>query len=71
MTHKATYPGIDEQTRIVGGATQRVHVISCECCDETLEIPLCGKRKPPDVLVKFAIRKGWTPKKKTFTCPEH
>lgn len=40
----ASYPGITESTR----GTQRVHVIPCSCesCQNTVEVTICGK--PPN-----------------------
>lgn len=69
----ATYPGIIETTRQIGGATQRVHVIPCSCdqCQNTVEVVIAGKRKPPAVLHNIAKRRGWKVRRTTFTCPEH
>lgn len=67
----ATYPGITESTR----GTQRVHVIPCSCesCQNTVEVAITGKRKPPSVLHNIAKRRGWKVRSKRaeFTCPEH
>lgn len=70
---KETYPGITEAVRQIGGATQRVHVIPCSCnrCAETIEVTICGSRKPLDVLKKIALNRGWKVSRKSFNCPEH
>lgn len=69
----ASYPGIVETIRRVGDGTQRVHVLPCSCesCQNTVEVVICGKRKPPEVLHNIAKRRGWIVRRTTFTCPEH
>lgn len=66
-----SYPGISEIVRHVGPNTQRVHVLPCACCDNTVEVPVCGRRKPLEILHKIAKHRGWTIRRKDFFCPEH
>jgi hypothetical protein len=60
--------------RHVGGATVRVNIVQCACCDASIEKPTPnGKAYPMVAWQKFATRRGWgvNPRKEQFFCPEH
>jgi len=57
------------------GRTRRAQILSCSVpgCDCKMEIAINESRKPPDVILNIARRKGWdiNEGKRIFRCPEH